>query len=73
MNGTARHILLGVTAALLPAPLAAPYASDAPLSASAHPLVLKAEAFRHYVEDFNKNDNELYQGFHSRTRRPGIF
>ena len=25
-------------------------------------LVLKAEDFRHYVEDFNKNDNELYQG-----------
>jgi predicted GH43/DUF377 family glycosyl hydrolase len=23
---------------------------------------LKAEAFQHYVEDFNKNDNELYQG-----------
>ena len=26
------------------------------------PLVLKAEAFRHYVEEFNKNDKELYQG-----------
>ncbi len=26
------------------------------------PLVLEAETFRHYVEDFNKNDNELYKG-----------
>lgn len=26
------------------------------------PLVLKADAFRHYVEDLNRDDKELYQG-----------
>jgi hypothetical protein len=25
--------------------------------------VLKAESFKHYVEDFNQNDNELYKGY----------
>ena len=29
---------------------------------AARPLVLKADAFQHYVADFNKNDHELYQG-----------
>jgi len=33
-----------------------------PLAAPAQPLVLKAEAFRHYIEDFNRNDDELYKG-----------
>ena len=30
---------------------------------AAQPLVLKAEAYRHYVEDFNRDDNELYKGY----------
>ena len=29
---------------------------------TAQPLVLYAEAFKHYVDDFNNNDNELYKG-----------
>ena len=32
------------------------------LPPAAQPLVLKAEEFKHYVDDFNKNDNELYKG-----------
>ena len=32
-------------------------------SATSPSLVLKPEAFKHYVETFNKNDNELYKGF----------
>ena len=27
------------------------------------PMVLKTESFKHYVEDFNRNDNELYRGY----------
>jgi len=34
-------------------------AENAPKPADA---VLEAESFKHYVEDFNQNDNELYQG-----------
>ena len=40
----------GARAADLPAP-------------PAQPFVLKADAFKHYIEDFNKNDNELYKGY----------
>ena len=45
--------------ALLLAPLAALHAADA-ASASAQSGAT-AESFRHYVEDFNENDNELYK------------
>src|SRR5512135_1571401 len=34
-------------------------AENAPKPAVA---ILEAESFRHYIEDFNKNDKELYQG-----------
>jgi len=33
----------------------------APVSAPAESLVLKTEEFRHYVEEFNQTDNELYR------------
>lgn len=56
--------IISILAARLLAPLAAVSAADAPVSAPAQPLALKSESFRHYVEDFNKNDNELYQGFY---------
>src|SRR5580658_11119051 len=55
---------ISVLAVLQVAPLAAVCASDAPGSAPAQPLVLKSESFRHYIEDFNKTDHELYQGFY---------
>ncbi len=42
--------------------LVLPAGSTAAAAAPRQPLVLRAEAFRHYVEDFNKNDKELYQG-----------
>ncbi len=45
---------------LLLAPLPALHAADAPVPAAPQALMLKAESFRHYVEDFNRNDNELY-------------
>jgi hypothetical protein len=63
MNRTTRHTLTACAVALLLAPLAAVCAADASASTPAQPKVLKSESFRHYVEDFNKNDNELYQGF----------
>lgn len=53
-----QRCLSSLLAALLLAPLAAIYAAEA------QPLLLKAESFRHYVEDFNQNDHELYQGFY---------
>jgi predicted GH43/DUF377 family glycosyl hydrolase len=56
---TMKHTI--VLTALL-ASLAAVCAAEASASTPAQPMVLKAESFRHYVEDFNKNDNELYQG-----------
>lgn len=34
----------------------------APLGALSSPLMLKVESYRHYIEAFNKNDNELYKG-----------
>ncbi len=37
-------------------------AGSTAVAAPCRALVLKAESFRHYVEDFNKNDQELYQG-----------
>ena len=37
--------------------MAATCAADARVSTPAQPLVLKSESFRHYVEDFDKNDN----------------
>jgi predicted GH43/DUF377 family glycosyl hydrolase len=40
-----------------------PSASPATVPAqSPKPLVLKADAFRHYVDQFNQDDNELYAG-----------
>ena len=30
-------------------------------------FVLKAESFRHCIEDFNKNDHELYRGYYPNT------
>ena len=48
-----------VTAALLGV-LGVPLAAEnAPTPAAA---VLEAESFRHYIETFNRNDYELYQG-----------
>ena len=35
-----------------------------PVPGTVKPLVLKAESFLHYAEDFNRNDNELYKGFY---------
>ncbi len=60
MNKTMKNTF-ALTALL--APLVAVCAADAPASTPAQPMVLKSESFRHYAEDFNKNDNELYQGF----------
>lgn len=54
-------------AALLLMPLIARPAADAPLPVSPQPFVLKAESFRHYVEGFNKEDNELYKGYFLNT------
>ena len=39
------------------------HASDLWETARAKPLVVKAESFRHYVEEFNRNDNELHKGY----------
>ena len=33
-----------------------------PVEPAAQPLLLKSEDFRHYVDEFNRNDEELYQG-----------
>ena len=55
-----------ILAALLLARLAEVRAGEAS-GIEPKPLVLKAEAFRHYVEDFNKNDNELYKNFYPNT------
>ena len=37
-------------------------AADTPSPERPQSFVLKAESFRHYVENFNQNDNELYRG-----------
>lgn len=52
---------LNLLVALLLAPLAALHAADALASPAAQACVLKAETFRHYAEDFTRNDNELYK------------
>ena len=72
MSGIPRHVLIGLSA-LLPIPLVTLYAASPPPAdvsrpsaqrgesdASPRPLVLKADDFRHYVDSFNENDNELY-------------
>jgi len=59
------NLALGIALAVgMPSPGGAQQAAVYPTAPKkqAQPLVLKAEAFRHYVEDFNKNDNELYEG-----------
>lgn len=61
MNTTVKLTLF---ATLLLASLAAVHAADAP-ALTPQPFVLKAESFRHYIEDFNKNDNELYKNVFS--------
>jgi predicted GH43/DUF377 family glycosyl hydrolase len=53
-----KRALLGLVLAL-PAPPATLYAADARKPPE---FVLKAESFRHYAEEFNKNDRELYRG-----------
>ena len=58
MNPRKRSSLVRV--ALLLTPLATLHAANVPKPAHA---VLQAEAFRHYVEAFNQNDQELYKGF----------
>jgi hypothetical protein len=35
-------------------------------------FALKAESFRHLIEDFNKNDHELYRGFYPNTAAWGF-
>ena len=44
-------------------PWAAVPAAETPAKVSLPSLVLKADSFRHYVEAFNRTDNELYRGF----------
>jgi len=65
MTRQSRSIRYGeiLLAALLLAPLIARPTADAPMPASPQSFVLKAESFRHYVEGFNKEDNELYKGY----------
>ena len=53
MNPTGLTLLTCLALTLVHGTLAAP---------SARPLVLKPEDFRHYAEDFNKTDHELYPG-----------
>ena len=48
---------------LLLVPLATLHAADKPAATLTPSLVLKTESFRHYVDDFNKDDNELHQGY----------
>jgi len=57
-------IVSSILVALLLAPLAPLPAAEALASASAQACVLKTESFRHYIEDFNKGDNELYKSFY---------
>jgi hypothetical protein len=53
-----KHILVLCTGLLLP--LIGLHAASVPALKPAPALVLKAESFRHYVEEFNRNDKELY-------------
>ena len=53
-----RKLLSGV---MLPAFLYASFMVDAAVASDAHgTAVLKAESFRHYIDTFNENDEELY-------------
>ena len=45
-----------------PGKFPAAIAQERTVAAAAPALVLKAGDFKHYVDDFNKNDNELYKG-----------
>lgn len=52
-----------LTLAVLLLPLATLRVAGAPAVAPTKSPVLKTAAFRHYVEEFNRDDHELYQGF----------
>jgi predicted GH43/DUF377 family glycosyl hydrolase len=69
MRNPTRHVLFALAAPLLiaalhpaDAPASAPRPASPPASHAAPPstFVLKADHFRHYVDSFNQNDNELY-------------
>ena len=73
MYRTIRHTLVALAIALPLIPLVTLYAASPPQTdvpqpsaqkgewdASPRPLVLKAENFRHYVDSFNRYDEELY-------------
>lgn len=36
------------------------------------PTILKTSSFKHYVDSFNKNDNELYKQYYP-NNTPGVF
>jgi len=58
-----RRCIHSLLASLLLAPLARLQAADTSAATLTTPLVLKTESFRHYVDGFNKDDNELYKGY----------